>query len=124
MASPSFPRSAFVLGGGLAVAVALFGCSSSDSATPAPITPPPPPPSAAHIDVALKDRFGQVLTADAVEPYSPRQTCGGCHDVDEIANGYHFQQGRTDIHGNIVVKPDYFKDGREFLRSAGMYGKW
>jgi len=82
-----------------------------------------------HTPIPLKDRSGGVLTPGATAPYSPRQTCGGlaCHDVDEffqIANSYHFQQGRTDISGNIIMQDDFFGDGRTFQRSPGMYGKW
>ena len=78
----------------------------------------------AHQNVALLDRLGNPLTASSTEPFSPRLTCGGCHDIDAIANGYHFQQGRTDSAGNFVMKEDYFGDGRSFVQSAGMYGKW
>jgi len=28
------------------------------------------------------------------KPYSPKRTCGKCHDYDKITQGYHFQQGR------------------------------
>jgi len=31
---------------------------------------------------------------NADKPYSPKQTCGACHDYDKITRGYHFQQGR------------------------------
>lgn len=80
--------------------------------------------SPVHPDVLLLDRLGNALTAAATEPYSPRNTCGRCHDVDRIAVGFHFQQGRTDASGNIVTKDDYFGDGRRYIKSAGMYGKW
>ncbi|MBC8327737.1 MAG: hypothetical protein H8E31_03225 [Planctomycetes bacterium] len=80
--------------------------------------------SGRHPDVVLRDRVGTALAPGSTEPYSPRQSCGACHDVDEAANGYHFQQGRTDEDGVIVTKDNYFGDGRAFLRSAGMYGKW
>ena len=72
----------------------------------------------------LRDHLGQPLVEGSTEPYSPRETCGQCHWVDQIANGYHFQQGRTDAAGFIVADNDYFGDGREYIRSAGMYGKW
>ena len=77
-----------------------------------------------HASVPLLDVQGQPIALGSTEPYSPRQTCGACHDVDEIANGYHFQQGRTDAAGNVIAKDDYFADGRTFVRSPGMYGKW
>ncbi len=78
----------------------------------------------AHPDVVLRDRLGTPLALGSTEPYSPRQSCGACHDVDEAANGYHFQQGRTDATGAVIVKDDFFNDGRTFLQSPGMYGKW
>ncbi len=77
-----------------------------------------------HPDVVLRDRLGTALAPGSTEPYSPRQSCGLCHDVDEAANGYHFQQGRTDADGNVITQDDYFNDGRTFLQSPGMYGKW
>jgi hypothetical protein len=81
-------------------------------------------PAAEHPHVPLRDTLGNHLTANAAVPYSPRQTCGVCHDIDEISDGYHFQQGRQDSAGDIITKDDYFDDGRDFLQSPGMYGKW
>ena len=72
----------------------------------------------------LRDQLGNEIHVGSSVPYSPRQTCGACHKVDEIANGYHFQQGRTDQTGAIIVGDDYFGDGRDYVRSPGMYGKW
>lgn len=77
-----------------------------------------------HPDVPLKDRIGQPVSLGSTVPYSPRETCGGCHDVDAVANGYHFQQGRTDRSGAMVMRPDWFGDGRDWVQSPGMYGKW
>jgi hypothetical protein len=77
-----------------------------------------------HTNIILRDSAGDAILAGSTVPYSPRQTCGRCHDVDAIANGYHFQQGRTDDTGAVVMKDDYFDDGRDWLKSAGMYGKW
>ncbi len=34
---------------------------------------------------------------NADKPYSPRQTCGKCHDYDKITQGYHFQQGADEV---------------------------
>lgn len=46
----------------------------------------------------LRDEEGNVINPVAGEnadkPYSPRQTCGECHDYDKIAQGYHFMQGK------------------------------
>ncbi|MHC4959044.1 MAG: hypothetical protein ACYTGN_11790 [Planctomycetota bacterium] len=81
-------------------------------------------PAAEHPHVPLRDHLGNHLTANAAEPYSPRETCGMCHDYNHIADGYHFQQGRTNSAGDIITKSDYFEDGRDHLQSPGMYGKW
>jgi hypothetical protein len=111
----------YLVGGLLLFAVAMVaGCGGSSSGSGAAFIPPPD----SHIDVPLLDRLGRPITAGSSEPYSPRKTCGFCHDIDKMANGYHFQQGRTDKNGAIIVKEDYNNDGRKFLRSAGMYGKW
>ncbi len=78
----------------------------------------------AHEDsIALKGYDGKDLALDSQEPYSPKQTCGECHEYDEITNGYHFQQGRTDSAGKIVMS-DSFDHKRPWVKSAGMYGKW
>ena len=80
-----------------------------------------------HLPIPLRDTLGNVLTVDSTAPYNGRQTCGvvvGCHDVDHIDNGSHFQQGRTDTAGSIITTDDFFNDGRWWNRSAGMYGRW
>jgi hypothetical protein len=76
-----------------------------------------------HVPVSLKGYDGKELTVDSTKPYSPRQTCGDCHDYDKITNGYHFQQGRTDGSGKIVMS-DHFNPKKPWIRSAGMFGKW
>lgn len=78
---------------------------------------------AKHIPVTLKGYDGKELTVDSKEPYSPKQTCGTCHNYKEITNGYHFQQGRTDASGKIVMS-DSFNKRKPWILSAGMYGKW
>ena len=73
--------------------------------------------------IVLKGYDGKELAVDSQEPYSPRQTCGECHDYDQITNGYHFQQGRTDGDGHIVMSDDY-NAKKPWIKSAGMFGKW
>jgi hypothetical protein len=110
-------RTLMIVGGLLLLAGAVVGCHKSSSGSDGQVV-------AFHADVPLRDRLGRALTPASTEPYSPRKTCGFCHDVDQMANAYHFQQGRTDLAGKLVTKDDYFNDGRAFLQSAGMYGKW
>jgi hypothetical protein len=45
----------------------------------------------------LRDKDGNVINPvkgeNSDRPYSPKMTCGGCHDYEKIARGYHFTQG-------------------------------
>ncbi|MGO0122285.1 hypothetical protein [Desulfothermobacter acidiphilus] len=54
---------------------------------------------------------------NADQPYSPRQTCGECHDYEAITKGFHFQQGWN------VIRDDYSKD-KPWVLSDGMMGRW
>ena len=46
----------------------------------------------------LRDAKGEVINpakgTNVEVPYSPKQTCGACHDYATITEGFHFQQGR------------------------------
>ena len=77
-----------------------------------------------HLPVPLRDAAGNVLTAGSTAPYSGRQTCGGCHDVDQISNGSHHQAGRTDADGNVIMRDGFYDDGRWWIRGSGVYGRW
>lgn len=79
---------------------------------------------AAHpFPVSLMGYDGSTITQGSTEPYSPKQSCGTCHDYDLITQGYHFQQGRTDETGAIAVS-DTFDAVKPWVLSAGMFGKW
>ena len=101
----------------LALGLALEGCGGGS-------TPPDLGPVMDHSNIVLKSRLGEPILVGSSEPYSPRQTCGTCHDVDQAANGYHFQQGRTNAAGTVQTADNFFADGRTWLKSDGMYGKW
>lgn len=75
-----------------------------------------------HEKIILKGFDGNPLTIDSQAPYSPKKTCGTCHEYDRITNGYHFQQGRTDGTGKIVVS-DTFDQKYPWKLFSGMYGK-
>ena len=86
-----------------------------------------------HPKVTLKDQNGN-LTTDSGYPVSVRKSCGKCHDIDFIANGYHFQQGRLALMEPEVYKKNYYdkyidKKGKHLLPKklsavvdGGMYG--
>ncbi|HUL22312.1 MAG TPA: multiheme c-type cytochrome [Thermodesulfobacteriota bacterium] len=75
-----------------------------------------------HKKIILKGYDGTPLTLESKIPYSPKKTCGSCHNYDQITKGYHFQQGRTDGAGKIVVH-DGFDPKAPWNLSSGMYGR-
>lgn len=72
----------------------------------------------AHAPVELVDEHGNSIGPTSNRPYSPRQTCGACHDYEAISSGYHFQMGAEKI-------SDHFGKGtgRPWILSDGMSGK-
>ncbi len=75
-----------------------------------------------HEKIILRGFDGTPLTLDSKAPYSPKKTCGACHDYDRITKGYHFQQGRTDGSGKIIVS-DTYDLKRPWNLSSGLFGK-
>ncbi len=75
-----------------------------------------------HEKIVLKGFDGTSLILDSKRPYSPKKTCGACHDYNRITNGYHFQQGRADGLGKILIS-DTFDPKYPWNLSSGMYGK-
>ena len=73
--------------------------------------------------VVLRNRAGNPLAAGSTVPYSPEATCGGCHDVAKITEGYHFQQGYGYSNTNRYVSDNY-SPSKPWILSDGMYGKW
>jgi len=84
-----------------------------------PSTPSQAPP---HEKIVLRGFDGNPLTPESNLPYSPKKTCGACHDYNRITNGYHFQQGRTDGVGKIVAS-DAYDPKRPWNLSSGLFGK-
>ncbi len=78
------------------------------------------PGLAAHTggDVVLRDVAGNPLSVGSTEPYSPRQTCGACHDYATVTKGYHFQQGWDELYDGER------KAEKPWVHGPGMAGKW
>ena len=76
-----------------------------------------------HDKIEMKGFDGTVLTIASKAPYSPRRTCGACHDYEQITKGYHFQLGRIDGSGKIAIR-DNFDPKYPWNLSSGMYGKY
>ncbi len=68
--------------------------------------------------VPLLDHKGNVIPAGSSEPYSPRYTCGGCHNYDAISESYHSQQGWDEL------LPAGDKTEKPWIQGPGMAGKW
>ncbi len=81
----------------------------------------PMPVASGHQPVQMRALNGLPLNlALAVAPYSPKRTCGACHDYGRITEGYHFDQGR------MAIRDDYAagKPIPQYILSDGMYGRW
>ena len=55
----------------------------------------------------LKDEAGLKIRGDSEspQPFSTRQTCGECHDYDEIAHGWHFNAHDTSVDSGRPGEP-------------------
>ncbi len=68
----------------------------------------------------LKDQDGNIIDPvhgiNTAVPYSPKKTCGQCHDYDRITSGYHFQQGADE-----KLSPE-LAAMYPWMRTPGQYG--
>jgi len=70
----------------------------SGTSAAAVVPKPPERPTGVCPPFKLRDELGQVI--DPVHgvndkgPYSPKQTCGACHNYQLITEGFHFTQGK------------------------------
>ncbi|MCP4685165.1 MAG: hypothetical protein GY867_06905, partial [bacterium] len=79
--------------------------------------------AAQHPPITLMDKDGEEINPiegdNAEQPFSIEQTCGTCHDYEEITSGYHFQMGWD------VIDDDYgLEKGEPWNLSDGFMGKW
>ena len=86
--------------------------TSSGAITPASTGACPP--------INLYDEDGNLIDPvhgiNAGMPYSPRQTCGKCHDYNKITEGFHFQQGKGEAPTPTMV------ERYQWVTSPGNYG--
>ncbi len=84
------------------VAILLAAATRCAVGGPAAEDRTPVPPRARPPGVCppfyLRDEDGNVIDpvkgTNADKPYSPKQTCGKCHNYETITRGYHFMQGK------------------------------
>jgi len=72
-----------------------------------------------HRSVWLFNEQGDRITpsSNVVDPYSPKKTCGTCHNYHSITKGYHFQQGFDEMR-------EGYDPRRPWLLSPGMFGRY
>ena len=72
-----------------------------------------------HPDIWLNNEQGDRITPsqNRVDPYSPKKSCGACHNYDVITSGYHFQQGFDEMSDRHDPKTPW-------ILSPGMFGNW
>jgi hypothetical protein len=69
-----------------------------------------------HPAIPLLDEQGKHVL-DTQKTYSPKMSCGGCHDYDAITSAYHFDMGHSES------RDDFGKDsGIALLSSPGYFG--
>ena len=68
----------------------------------------------------LYDEEGNIIdpvnNINAEKPYSPRQTCGKCHNYEKITQGFHFQQGKDE------TATGTFAERYQWVSNPGNYG--
>ncbi len=103
------------------VAVGALGwvvLASSDKAEPAGGWQPPALNAGGEAPyvhkINLYDAEGVVIDPKtSTDLYSPRETCGKCHDVDAISHGWHFNAGAPGFDGDgRVGEPWWWTDSR------------
>ncbi len=72
-----------------------------------------------HVPFYLLAEDGDTVAPNAPspKPYSPRQTCGSCHDYDAVSRSYHCQLGADEISDGFGAAV-----GKPWVSSAGQFG--
>ncbi|MHC5096632.1 MAG: cytochrome c3 family protein, partial [Planctomycetota bacterium] len=60
--------------------------------------------------IGLFDESGKQIMAKDAKPFSTKQTCGKCHDYDQIASGWHFNGHDTGINAGRPGQPWVLRD--------------
>jgi hypothetical protein len=74
--------------------------------------------------IELYDAKNNKITPDSQWPYSPRTTCGRCHDVDTISHGFHFQAGADHLEAGRPGQPLVWSDPKTGTHLPLSYRDW
>ena len=84
----------------------------------------------------MKGNNGEDVIYKAGPAYSPKKTCGACHDYDSITKAYHFMQGALPGEDGMGVSDTWSSENQDgisykylsnaygHLLSGGQYGAW
>lgn len=75
-----------------------------------------------HID--LYDVDNRKITAESTRPYSPRNTCGRCHDYETISHGWHFNAFDSTAYSGRDGEPWIWTDARTATQLPLTYRDW
>ncbi|KAA1261071.1 hypothetical protein LF1_36150 [Rubripirellula obstinata] len=75
-----------------------------------------------HID--LYDTDNRKITAESTLPYSPRNTCGRCHDYNTISHGWHFNAFDSTAISGRDGEPWIWTDARTGTQLPLTYRDW
>ena len=105
---------------GAALALALFLCFGLIASGPIVGAQDPAIPHGVCPPFHLRDEQGAIINPVAGEntdrPYSPRQTCGACHDYDLITQGFHFTMGAGE------APTETMRNRYQWASTPGFYG--
>jgi hypothetical protein len=76
------------------------------------------------IDLYDRDNDRIDVAAEDAAPYSPRNTCGRCHDYDAISHGYHFNAVDLEAHHGRPGEPWLWLDERTGTQLPLSYRHW
>ena len=107
-------RAAAGVAGAAALALVLCGIAGAAEQKPTPRVQGVCPPF--HLLYEDGNVIDPVKGANADKPYSPKQTCGKCHDYETITQAYHFRMGAGE-------KPTADMAARcQWVSTPGFYG--
>ncbi|MDF1576762.1 MAG: hypothetical protein P1P86_16375 [Bacteroidales bacterium] len=84
--------------------------SEAESISPTGVCPP------FYLLTQEGDTINPLTGENTDKPYSPKQTCGKCHDYEKITRGYHFQQGKDEAASALQL------ERMQWVSSPGNYG--
>ncbi|RUM86983.1 MAG: hypothetical protein DSZ24_07250 [Thermodesulfatator sp.] len=119
---------------GMVIAVFLAWAALAAAHPPVTLLDENGNPVVAGLNPADKIDFGNGKVYVAGPPYSPKQTCGKCHNYDEITKAFHFREGVGET-GELLSDTwssdhqndrnyKYLANAYGHLLSPGQFGAW